>query len=81
MRFGQFVAETINMTEGLDDEEEEQFLQANVDLIPLCSVDMAFIATAYAAPGLQVGLALVGMRLRCSGVRPRLWMNLNQKMS
>lgn len=43
------VVETVNMTEGLDDEEEEQFLQANTDLIPLCSVDVAFIATAYDA--------------------------------
>ena len=48
------------MTEGLDEDEEKQFLQANVDLILLCSVDVvAFIATAYSMPQPLVGLAEV----------------------
>ena len=41
------VAETVNMAEGLDDDEETQFLRDNADLIPLCLVDVAEIVEAY----------------------------------
>jgi len=37
------IAETINMVEGLDDDEEEEFLKANADLLPLCSVDLELL--------------------------------------
>lgn len=46
------------MTEGLNDDEEEQFLQANADLIPLCLVDVAYIAAAYTSP--HPGVFLTG---------------------
>lgn len=36
--------------EGLEDDKEEWFLQENEDLVPLCLVDVAFIAAAYTSP-------------------------------
>ena len=50
------IAETVNMLEGLEDDEEEQFLQANADLVPLCSVDVAMIAATYTSPQPEVFL-------------------------
>ena len=43
------------MAEGLDDDEETQFLRDNADLIPLCLVDVAGIADEYLLPSLGVG--------------------------
>ena len=37
----------VNMIDGFEDDEEEQFLKANVDLIPLCSIDVAFLVAEY----------------------------------
>lgn len=41
------VAKTINTVEGMEEEEEEEFLRENVDLVSLDLVDSAFIATDY----------------------------------
>ena len=35
------------MIDGFEDDEEEQFLKANADLIPLFSVDVAFLVAEY----------------------------------
>lgn len=48
------IAETINMADGLDDDEEEQFLRDNADLLPFCSIDVACIAAEYSKPGIGV---------------------------
>ena len=69
------VAETVNMIDGFEDDEEEQFLKANADLIPLCSVDVAFLVVEYGADkpttfltGVEAAKSLGGRTINLGGV-------------
>ena len=50
------IAETMNMMEGFEDDEEEQFLRDNAGLILLVTVDVAFIVAEYMKPSPAVCL-------------------------